>query len=157
MHVHAFKAPTMLESLTNIEFWKTFVLPSAFSTEQIPDLSSKVAIVTGGNGGLGYETALALAAHGAHVFLACRDQKRANDAIERLERELAETAPHIHPRIEFLFLDLADLRSVARSANEFLAKGLPLNILVNNAGLGMSAPKLSKDGIEIVFAVNHMG
>lgn len=154
--MHA-NAPTMLESLTNIEYWKTFVLPSTFSTEQIPDLSSKVAIVTGGNGGLGYETSLVLAAHGAHVFLACRDQAKANEAIERLERELAETAPHVHPRIEFLFLDLADLRSVARSANEFLAKGLPLNILVNNAGLGLSPPKLSRDGIELVFAVNHMG
>ncbi|KAF9189470.1 hypothetical protein BGZ51_009581 [Haplosporangium sp. Z 767] len=147
----------MLESLYDINYWKTFVQKSNFSMDQIPDLSSKVAIVTGANNGLGYETVLALASHGAHVFLACRNKSKALDAIERLERELAETAPHLYPKLDFLYLDLSDLRSVARSANEFLAKGLSLHILINNAGLGLSPPGLSKDGIEQVFAVNHMG
>ncbi|KAG0208809.1 hypothetical protein BGX28_000352 [Mortierella sp. GBA30] len=147
----------MLESIYDINYWKTYVKGSNFSAEQIPDLSSKVAIVTGGNSGLGFETALALAAYGAHVFLACRNKTKALRAIERLERELAETAPHLYPKLDFLFLDLSDLRSVARSAKEFLSKGLALDILVNNAGLGLSPPSLSKDGIEVVFAVNHMG
>ncbi|KAG0262746.1 hypothetical protein BG011_009786 [Mortierella polycephala] len=149
--------PPMLESLYDINYWKTFVQKGNFSMDQIPDLSSKVAIVTGANNGLGYETTLALASHGAHVFLACRNKAKALDAIERLERELAETAPHLYPKLDFLYLDLSDLRSVARSANEFLAKGLSLHILINNAGLGLSPPGLSKDGIEQVFAVNHMG
>ncbi|KAI7818567.1 hypothetical protein BC939DRAFT_506423 [Gamsiella multidivaricata] len=147
----------MLECVYDIDFWKTLVLPGNFTQDQIPDLSSKVAIVTGANTGLGYETALALASHGAHVFLACRNKAKVLEAIERLERELAETAPHIWPKLDFLYLDLSDLRSVVRSAREFLSKGLQLHILVNNAGLGLSPPKLSKDGIELVFAVNHMG
>ncbi|KAF9946530.1 hypothetical protein BGZ65_009604 [Modicella reniformis] len=147
----------MLDFIYDLDYWKTYVQPSNFSLEQIPDLTSKVAIVTGANNGLGYETALALARNGAHVFLACRNRTKALAAIERMERELAETAPQIYPKIDFLCLDLADLRTVAHSAGEFLSKKLPLHILVNNAGLGLSAPKLTRDGIELVFAVNHMG
>ncbi|KAG0314470.1 hypothetical protein BGZ99_008116, partial [Dissophora globulifera] len=72
-------------------------------------------------------------------------------------RELAETEPHLYPKLDFLPLDLSDLRSVAKSAHEFLSKGLELHILVNNAARGLSEPKLSRDGIEMIFAVNHMG
>ncbi|KAF9125481.1 hypothetical protein BGW39_007382 [Mortierella sp. 14UC] len=147
----------MLESIYNIDYWKTYIRKPNFTTQSIPDLASKVAIVTGGNTGLGYETALALAANGAHVFIACRDKTKALDAIDRIERECSETAPHLYPKLDFLFLDLADLRSVARTAQEFLSKGLSLNILVNNAGLGLMPPGLSKDGVEIVFATNHLG
>ena len=147
----------MLDFVYDLDYWKTFVQPSNFSLDQIPNLTSKVAIVTGANTGLGYETALALARHGAHVFLACRNRTKAHAAIERMERELAETAPAIYPKLDFLYLDLADLRTVAHSAGEFLSKKLPLHILVNNAGLGLSNPKLTRDGIELVFAVNHMG
>ncbi|CAO3572932.1 unnamed protein product [Mortierella alpina] len=141
----------------DINYWKTYLNGPNFSTEQIPDLTSKVAIVTGANSGVGFETALALASHGAHVFLACRNRTKTLEAIERLERELAETAPHLYPKLDFLLLDLSDLRSVAKAANEFLSKGMSLDILVNNAGLGLSPPTLSKDGIELLFAVNHMG
>ncbi|KAF9899316.1 hypothetical protein BX616_003104 [Lobosporangium transversale] len=147
----------MLDFIYNVDYWKTFVQPSNFSLENIPDLTSKVAIVTGANAGLGYETALELARHGAHVFLACRNQTKALEAIEKMEKELAETAPQLYPKVDFLFLDLSNLRIVAQSAKEFLSKGLPLHILINNAGLGLIPSKLSKDGIENVFAVNHMG
>ncbi|KAG0032865.1 hypothetical protein BGZ81_009918 [Podila clonocystis] len=147
----------MLESIYNIDYWKTFVQSRNFSLDLIPDLSSKTAIVTGGNSGLGYVTALALARHGAHVFLACRNAAKANEAIEKIERELAETAPHLYPKVEFLQLDLADLKQVARAARAFLEKGTKLDILVNNAGVGLLPPTLSKEGIEMVFAVNHMG
>ncbi|KAF9108239.1 hypothetical protein BGX29_002382 [Mortierella sp. GBA35] len=147
----------MLESIYNIDYWKTYILKANFTTDHIPDLTSKVAIVTGGNTGLGYETALALAAKGAHVFIACRNKAKALLAIERLEQDLSETAPHLYPKLDFLFLDLADLRSVTKTAQAFLSKGLSLDILVNNAGLGLLPPSLSKDGVEIVFAVNHLG
>ncbi|KFH63390.1 hypothetical protein MVEG_10800 [Podila verticillata NRRL 6337] len=147
----------MLESLYNIDYWKTYIQPRNFSLDRIPDLSSKTAIVTGGNSGLGYATALELARQGARVFLACRSAARANEAIEKIERELAETAPHLYPKVEFLHLDLADLKQVAHAARAFLSKGIKLDILVNNAGVGLLPPTLSKDGIEMVFAVNHMG
>ncbi|KAF9387488.1 hypothetical protein CPB97_002521 [Podila verticillata] len=147
----------MLESIYNIDYWKTYIQPRNFSLDRIPDLSSKTAIVTGGNSGLGYVTALELARQGARVFLACRSPARANTAIEKIERELAETAPHLYPKVEFLQLDLADLKQVAHAARTFLSKGIKLDILVNNAGVGLLPPTLSKDGIEMVFAVNHMG
>ncbi|KAF9369207.1 hypothetical protein BGX21_006111, partial [Mortierella sp. AD011] len=147
----------MLDCVYDVDYWKTYVQSSNFSLDQIPDLTSKVAIVTGANVGLGYETALELARNGAHVFLACRNKTKALLAIEKIERELAETAPHLYPKLDFLFLDLADLRSVARSANAFLTKGLRLDILVNNAGIGLIPPTLSKDGVELVFAINHLG
>ncbi|KAF9116803.1 hypothetical protein BGX27_010420 [Mortierella sp. AM989] len=147
----------MFEFLYNVDYWKTYVQSSNFTLDQIPDLTSKVAIVTGANTGLGFQTAQELARHGARVFLACRDKVKALHAIERIEQELSETAPHLYPKLDFLFLDLADLRSVARSAKEFLDKGLKLDILVNNAGIGMCPPKLSRDGVELIFAVNHLG
>ncbi|KAG0292968.1 hypothetical protein BGZ98_002399 [Dissophora globulifera] len=147
----------MLESVFQLDYLKTFVQSSNFSLDRIPDLTHKVAIVTGGNTGLGYETSLALARNGCHVFLACRDKAKALTAIETIERELAETEPHLYPKLDFLPLDLSDLRSVAKSAHEFLSKGLELHILVNNAARGLSEPKLSRDGIEMIFAVNHMG
>ncbi|KAF9407209.1 hypothetical protein BGZ76_006167 [Entomortierella beljakovae] len=147
----------MLDFLYNVDYWKTFVKSSNFSLEDIPDLSSKVAIVTGASAGLGFVTAQELARQGAHVFLACRDKTKALYAIQQIEQELAETAPHLFPRLDYLFLDLSDLRSVARSAYSFLEKGLKLDILVNNAGIGMSPPKLSRDGVEHIFAENHLG
>ncbi|KAH7042989.1 hypothetical protein BKA57DRAFT_471174 [Linnemannia elongata] len=72
----------------NPQFWKTLVQKTKFSTEDIPDLTGKVAIVTGANSGLGYATTVALASHGAHVFLACRSKDKALEAIERAKVEI---------------------------------------------------------------------
>lgn len=72
----------------NPQFWKTLVQKTKFSTEDIPDLTGKVVIVTGANSGLGYATTVALASHGAHVFLACRSKDKALEAIERAKVEI---------------------------------------------------------------------
>ncbi|KAF8930472.1 hypothetical protein BGZ47_000538, partial [Haplosporangium gracile] len=72
----------------NPQFWKTLVQKTKFSTEDIPDLTGKVVIVTGANSGLGYATTVALASHGAHVFLACRSKDKALEAIERAKGEI---------------------------------------------------------------------
>ncbi|KAF9144543.1 hypothetical protein BG015_000073, partial [Linnemannia schmuckeri] len=145
-------------SLTQLAFWKTFITPNRFSHDQIPDLSGKVAIVTGANRGLGYATTVALAAHGAHVFLACRTKQRAEDAIERAKAEIKGTYPNaVAGQLEFLELDLNDMSKAHLAAKEFLKKGLPLHILINNAGIVMCPFALSADGIETQFAVNHMG
>ncbi|KAF8917310.1 hypothetical protein BGZ58_005139, partial [Dissophora ornata] len=74
-------------------WWKTFFTPNRYSHEQIPDLTGKVAIVTGANCGLGYATTVALAGNGAHVFLACRSQERAMDAIVKVKNEIKEKYP----------------------------------------------------------------
>ncbi|KAF9906122.1 hypothetical protein EC991_000918 [Linnemannia zychae] len=150
-----------MNMFSQVAFWKTYITPDRYSHDQIPDLTGKVAIITGANTGLGYATTVALAAHGAHVFLACRDPVRAVKAVKAILVEIREKFPQskvIPPKIEFLELDLMDLNKTRRAADEFLRKGLPLHILVNNAGLQVAAPfELSPDGIESRFAVNHMG
>ena len=101
-----------------------------------------VAIVTGGNVGLGYATVKALARAGAHVIMACRSEARATEAIARIQQELADeaaqaqsTGPHSTRtagpvgKIEFGALDLASLASVREFTTAFRAKGLPLHIL----------------------------
>ncbi|OAQ32837.1 NAD(P)-binding protein [Linnemannia elongata AG-77] len=150
--------PLFGNSLTQLAWWKTYLTPNKYSHDQIPDLSGKVAIVTGANSGLGYATTVALAAHGARVFLACRSQERAQEAIDNATAEIKAKYPNAPtPQLEFLELDLNDMNKAHQAAQEFLKKGLPLHILVNNSGI-MNCPfALSADGIETQFAVNHMG
>jgi len=112
-------------------------------------LSGRVCIVTGANTGIGKVTAAALASQGARVFVACRNEEKANLAIADIERESGAS-------LEFLRLDLADLTSVQNSAEKFLGKNLPLHILVNNAGLAGSRG-ITQDGFELAFGVNHLG
>ncbi|KAG0003966.1 hypothetical protein BGZ80_007715 [Entomortierella chlamydospora] len=148
----------MNNSFSQLRFWKTFFTPNRYSHDQIPDLTGKVAIVTGANTGLGYCTTVALATHGAHVFLACRSQQRATDAIERVKAEIKEKYPQAaDPKLDFLELDLNDMRKTRDAAKNFLVKGLPLHILVCNSGIMATPFELSADGIETQFAVNHMG
>ncbi|KAF9148835.1 hypothetical protein BG015_009412 [Linnemannia schmuckeri] len=143
---------------TQLAYWKSFFHGDGYSHDQIPDLTGKVAIVTGANSGLGYATTVALAAHGAQVFLACRNQYRAQEAINRVKEEIK--SKHLKassPQLEFLELDLGDMNKAQQAAQEFLKKGLPLHILVNNSGIIGGPLELSADGIESEFAVNHMG
>ncbi|KAF9120273.1 hypothetical protein BGW39_011533 [Mortierella sp. 14UC] len=147
-----------MSSMTQLAYWKTYFTPNRFSNDLIPDQTGKVAIVTGANTGLGYATMVALAGHGAHVFLACRSEERALDAVEKAKQEIKEKYPRAPaPNLEFLELDLNDMNKCKKAANEFLTKGLPLHLLVNNSGIMTTPFALSADGIEQQFAVNHMG
>ncbi|KAF9132460.1 hypothetical protein BGW39_000097 [Mortierella sp. 14UC] len=144
--------------LSQYAFWKSFFQRDFFSHDQIPDLTGKVAIVTGANSGLGYATTVALAAHGARVFLACRSEKRAREAIDKAKAEIKTRFPHASaPQLDFLELDQGDLNKTRHSAQEFLKLGLPLHILVNNSGIYGGPLGLTADGIENEFGVNHMG
>lgn len=139
-------------------FTQFFSKRNGYSYDQIPNLTGKVAIVTGANTGLGYATMVALAGRGAHVFLACRSQERALAAIEKAKQEIKDNYPQATQiKLEFLELDLNDLTRTHQSAQEFLKKGLPLHILINNSGIANTPFALSADGIEQQFAVNHMG
>ncbi|MCB9579510.1 MAG: SDR family oxidoreductase [Polyangiaceae bacterium] len=111
-------------------------------------MSGKVCLVTGANTGIGAVTARELAHAGAHVVLACRKKERA-------EPVLAEIAAD-GGKADFLQLDLADLASVRSAAEGFLARDLPLHVLVNNAGLA-GQRGITKDGFELAFGVNHLG
>ncbi|TMW65987.1 hypothetical protein Poli38472_003752 [Pythium oligandrum] len=124
----------------------------------MPDISGKIAIVTGANANLGYETALGLALGGAHVILACRSEERGRAAEAKLTSTLAET-PEGKPRgsVEFMLLDVGDLKSIAAFVDAFLAKFDRLDLLVNNAGMKAINHSTTVDGFETQFGVNHLG
>ncbi|KAF9148839.1 hypothetical protein BG015_009416 [Linnemannia schmuckeri] len=106
--------------LVTTRLLKTYFTPNRYFHDQISDLTGKVAIVTGANTGLGYATTVALAAHEARVFLACRSKQRADDAIERAPEIKAKypNAPK-NSALEFLELDLNDMNKTFQAAKSF--------------------------------------
>ncbi len=120
----------------------------------MPESSSslpRVAIVTGANTGIGKVTARELAAAGYRVFLACRNEAKAEVAMADIRAAVPQAA------VEFLALDLASFASVRAAAAAFLERDLPLQMLVNNAGLVTGAASATEDGFEMTFGVNHLG
>lgn len=118
--------------------------------EALP-LSGKVALVTGANTGIGRVTATELALQGAQVFLACRSEEKTRPALADIAAKSGGRA-----RAEFLPLDLGDLASVRQCAQAFVARGLPLHLLVNNAGLA-GLKGVTASGFELAFGVCHVG
>ena len=115
------------------------------------ELTGKTAIVTGANTGIGFETALELYRKGARVIVACRNRDRGRDAISRMQQQ-SEGGELI-----FRQLDLSSLESVKEFADKILGTESRLDLLINNAGVMIPPPSLSKDGYEIQFAVNFIG
>ncbi len=123
----------------------------SWGPDDIGDLTGLTAVVTGSNSGIGFETALQLAVHGAHVVMACRDEKKATFAIERFKGLDNDVS------MEVLALDLSDLASVRSAGALFASKHDRLDILVNNAGLMASPYRRSVDGFELQMATNYFG
>ncbi|KAH7250290.1 uncharacterized protein BKA55DRAFT_511308 [Fusarium redolens] len=121
--------------------------------KDIPDLSGKVILVTGGNTGLGFEVIYQLSKHKPkHIYLAARSEEKANEAIKTLR----EKNPNVGP-ITFLQLDLGSFTSIKAAAASFISMSDRLDILINNAGI-MAVPEgLTEDGYEIQFGTNHVG
>lgn len=123
-----------------------------WTAKDIPRQAGRLAVVTGGTGGLGFETAAALLAAGAEVVIAARDPAKGRAALDRL----GGRAPRDAARFEAL--DLADLASVAAFSQRMAGAGRPLDLLVNNAGLmGPKARAVTTDGFELQFGVNFLG
>ena len=114
------------------------------------DQRGRVFLVTGASTGIGRVTALELARRGGHVILASRSEARTAPVVEAIRRSTG------NPQVEFLPVDLSDLDSVRSAASAFLSRGLPLHVLVNNAGLA-GLRGLTPDGFEITWGTNHLG
>lgn len=113
--------------------------------------NGKVALVTGANSGIGRVTARTLAMQGYRVFLACRSETRTRPVLEEIERLSKGSA-----QAEFIRLDLGDLDSVRRCAEDFLGRGLKLHLLIGNAGLA-GQRGITASGFELAFGTCHIG
>jgi NAD(P)-dependent dehydrogenase (short-subunit alcohol dehydrogenase family) len=123
----------------------------AGSQGEIPSQLGRTAVVTGATGGLGYETALALAKAGAEVILTGRDDRKGQSANEKIGREA------VGAKVNYERLDLASLASIAEFSERM--RGRPsLDLLINNAGV-MALPRrqTTADGFEMQFGTNHLG
>jgi NAD(P)-dependent dehydrogenase (short-subunit alcohol dehydrogenase family) len=122
-----------------------------WTTKDIPDQTGRTAVITGANTGLGYETALALAAHGAHVVLAVRDLDKGKDAISRIVSQSPQADVALQE------LDLTSLESVRGAARQLRADHDRIDLLINNAGVMYPPKSTTKDGFELQFGTNHLG
>lgn len=122
-----------------------------WSTANIPDLTGRVAVVTGANGGLGLETARALAAAGACVVMAARDARKTTAAEADIRRGVSGV------RLEIVPLDLASLASVRAAAGQILGAHTTIDLLINNAGVMAIPARRTEDGFEMQLGVNHLG
>jgi NAD(P)-dependent dehydrogenase (short-subunit alcohol dehydrogenase family) len=123
----------------------------AWTTADIPDQSGRTAVVTGANGGLGLETSRALAAAGAHVVMAARNQEKAAAAVEDIRGTVAD------PSLEVVALDLGSQASVREAAEQILAAHERIDLLINNAGVMGIPERKTVDGYEMQFGVDHLG
>lgn len=123
----------------------------SFTRSSIPDLTGVRAVVTGANGGLGLETAKALAARHAHVVMAVRNRAKAEAAVAEIRAETFDA------ELTLVDLDLSSLDSVEAAAAEILAGGDTLDLLVNNAGVMATPEGRTVDGFETQLGTNHLG
>lgn len=127
------------------------MMQTRWDATQVPNQQGRVALVTGANSGLGWQLALNLARHGAHVVMACRDATRASHAMQTILAQVPSAS------LSHVRLDLSDLASVRRCAAEVLTRHERLDLLCNNAGVMFLPFRRSVDGHEIQMASNHLG
>jgi retinol dehydrogenase-12 len=112
--------------------------------------TDRICLITGANTGIGRATAVGLARKGWHVFIGCRDRAKGTEAAQGIAQEAGQG------KVELLELDLGSLASVRTAAATFLARELPLPLLINNAGVA-GQRGITTDGFELHFGINHLG
>ncbi len=122
-----------------------------WTATDIPDQTGRVVVITGANTGLGYETAAALAEHGAHVVLAVRNLDKGKDAAARI----SATSPRGEVMLQEL--DLTSLESIRAAADQLRSDHDRIDLLINNAGVMWTPKSTTKDGFELQFGTNHLG
>jgi len=142
--------PALLDAFIRFIYANVPPMRRRWSVQRMPDLTGRVAIVTGGTAGIGFFTCLELVRRGAKVYLASRNPSRAQAAIQKI----TQLVPNA--QIEFIYFDLTILSSAKTAADSFAKKETRLDMLINNAGSFEIPYKLSPDGIEI-NACNAIG
>jgi NAD(P)-dependent dehydrogenase (short-subunit alcohol dehydrogenase family) len=122
-----------------------------WTQNKIPDQQGRLVIVTGGNSGIGFEAALALAGKNAHVILAVRNIDKGEEAARNIRQKYSSS------QVSVMHLDLSDLKSVRAFAQNFLKQYDRLDVLINNAGVMALPPRKTADGFEMQFGTNHLG
>ena len=117
-----------------------------WTERDIPDQQGRVAVVTGANTGLGFETARALADHGATVVLAVRDVEKGKQAAARMTGDVTVQE-----------LDLTSLESIRAAADDLHGTHPGIDLLINNAGVMYTPRQTTRDGFELQFGTNHLG
>jgi len=133
-------------------FSQLFPPKPTWTSDDVPDQTGKTVIVTGGNGGIGRETARVLLSKGAKVYIATRSQEKSEKAIEELKRDTGKDT------VFFLKLDLADFVSIKAAAEDFIGKESELHMLYNNGGV-MYPPvdMVTSQGFDLQFGTNVLG
>ena len=121
-----------------------------WTADQLLDLTGKVYVVTGGNSGIGFEAAKHLGKFGADVVLACR-------SLVKAEKAAKELRTHVRGKVDVVQLDLSDLSSVRKAAEDIRAKHSKIDALINNAGIMQTPKQETADGFELQFGTNHLG
>jgi NAD(P)-dependent dehydrogenase (short-subunit alcohol dehydrogenase family) len=124
---------------------------SKWTTADIPDQTARTAVITGANTGLGYETASALAAKGAHVVLAVRNLDKGKAAADLISARTPGASVALQE------LDLTSLESIRGAAEQLRSSYDEIDLLINNAGVMMTPKSTTKDGFELQFGTNHLG
>lgn len=119
--------------------------------ENIQSLEGKTVLITGANSGIGFEIAKVASSRNAKVILLGRSEEKINYAIDAIKQE------YHYAKLEKLIVDLSDLEDISNKCNEFVKNGNNIDILINNAGIMATPYALSKQGIEMQFAINHLG
>ncbi len=123
----------------------------SWTAQDMPDLSGKTIVVTGGNSGIGYEAALEFARKHADVILACRDLGKARTAAA----QITKSSPGA--KVSVMELDLSNLASVRGFSDAFHLEHPALHVLCNNAGVMAIPYRQTADGFEMQFGTNHLG
>jgi len=124
---------------------------SGWTADQIPDQTGRLAVVTGGNSGLGEITARELARKGARVVLAVRTTSKGETAAQEIRSAVPQAS------VEVRELDLSSLESVRAFASQLTTEGSALDLLVNNAGIMQTPARRTDEGYELQFGTNHLG
>ncbi|MGV0740753.1 SDR family NAD(P)-dependent oxidoreductase [Mycolicibacterium sp. XJ870] len=126
-------------------------MSTKWTEADVPDQTGRVAIVTGSNTGLGYETARVLAAKGAHVVIAVRNLDKGREAVDRIK------ATNAKADLKLQALDMGSLDSIRAGADELKAAYQQIDLLINNAGVMYPPKQTTADGFELQFGTNHLG